>query len=221
MQCPGFHGQIEEWLDGNTLSLEQMAELASPIASALSQLHSVPAQNINLPRGGVAAWISRWNGVFSAALEQHPRQAARLQERLCLSDVQSSVGELTRQLPKSELVLCHNDLLQGNILRAGEHVRFLDYEYAALGERAFDIANHFNEYCGFDLDFSRYPTRAQQDKFLREYLTRLRPRKPSWLGHMDRLRREVALYSPLSHYLWGVWSFIQYCSSPVDFDYLS
>lgn len=53
-------------------------------------------------------------------------------------------------------VLCHNDLLSGNILRRtapergvdlqhGERQVFLiDYEYAAYNYRAFDIANHIS-----------------------------------------------------------------------------
>lgn len=54
-----------------------------------------------------------------------------------------------------EEVLCHNDLLSGNILVMREHkllgmgekvdVRLIDYEYAAYNYRSYDLANHF---CG-------------------------------------------------------------------------
>ena len=54
-------------------------------------------------------------------------------------------------------VLCHNDLLCGNLLlshtpdveggecRGSHSIRLIDYEYAAYNYRAFDFANHF---CG-------------------------------------------------------------------------
>jgi thiamine kinase-like enzyme len=52
-----------------------------------------------------------------------------------------------------QTVLCHNDLLSGNILRRYEsgaqeypdrQVFLIDYEYAAYNYRAFDIANHIS-----------------------------------------------------------------------------
>jgi thiamine kinase-like enzyme len=47
-------------------------------------------------------------------------------------------------------VLCHNDLLSGNVMlvtdseKNDEKIRLIDYEYAAYNYRAFDIANHFS-----------------------------------------------------------------------------
>lgn len=39
-----------------------------------------------------------------------------------------------------EKVLCHNDLLLGNIIDNGEHLVLLDWEYAAMGDPFFDLA---------------------------------------------------------------------------------
>ena len=36
---------------------------------------------------------------------------------------------------------CHNDLLNANFLRDGDHVWILDYEYAGMGDPFFDLAN--------------------------------------------------------------------------------
>ena len=38
-------------------------------------------------------------------------------------------------------VLCHNDLLAGNLIDAAGTIRILDWEYAAMGDRFFDLAN--------------------------------------------------------------------------------
>lgn len=53
-----------------------------------------------------------------------------------------------------EIVLCHNDLLGGNILLDNDtpvsdlavepKIYLIDYEYTSYNHRAFDIGNHFN-----------------------------------------------------------------------------
>ena len=103
----------------------------------------------------------------------------------------------------SQLVFAHCDLLCGNVIvepkkeRTGDEanghdgartgqkdedsvcVNFIDYEYATPSPAAFDIANHFAEWGGFDCDYSALPTRAQRAEFIREYVRtyfRLLPR---------------------------------------------
>jgi thiamine kinase-like enzyme len=36
---------------------------------------------------------------------------------------------------------CHNDLLPANLLDDGERVRIIDWEYAGMGDRWFDLGN--------------------------------------------------------------------------------
>jgi thiamine kinase-like enzyme len=38
-------------------------------------------------------------------------------------------------------VLCHDDLLAANFLRSGEGIRIVDWEYAGMGDRWFDLGN--------------------------------------------------------------------------------
>jgi thiamine kinase-like enzyme len=51
---------------------------------------------------------------------------------------------------RSPLVLCHNDLLLGNIIydERSNVVHFIDFEYAGPNYQAYDIANLFNEFSG-------------------------------------------------------------------------
>jgi thiamine kinase-like enzyme len=41
----------------------------------------------------------------------------------------------------AERCLCHNDLLNANFLDDGERIRIVDWEYAGMGDRFFDLAN--------------------------------------------------------------------------------
>ena len=52
-----------------------------------------------------------------------------------------------------DLVPCHNDLLNANFLDDG-HVRIVDWEYAGMGDRFFDLAN-FSVNHGFSVDDDR------------------------------------------------------------------
>lgn len=82
-------------------------------------------------------------------------------------------------------VFCHNDMLSGNILlgnaialdaAAGEGsallgVTLIDFEYAGYNPRAFDLANHFCEFAGFDADFANlFPDAAKRSAYIMHYL---------------------------------------------------
>ena len=43
--------------------------------------------------------------------------------------------------PEHAPVPCHNDLLTANFLHDGERVRIVDWEYAGMGDRYFDLGN--------------------------------------------------------------------------------
>ena len=79
-------------------------------------------------------------------------------------------------------VFCHNDLLAGNCLLQEERsssipnrevgdITIIDYEYGGYNFRAYDIANHFNEWTGFDLDIvNKFPDRDVRARFIHLYL---------------------------------------------------
>lgn len=113
---------------------------------------------------------------------------------------------------------------------------FIDFEYGAYNPRGFDLANHFNEYAGFECDYGRYPHGdAAKADFLRAYLAAAaeaglptggggkgeEEEDEDDGGRLARLCAEVDAYSLASHAYWGVWSIIQARHSPIDFDYMS
>lgn len=51
------------------------------------------------------------------------------------------VRRIAESLPSSEAVPCHNDLLPANILRTGRGIMLVDWEYAGMGDRLFDLGN--------------------------------------------------------------------------------
>ena len=49
-------------------------------------------------------------------------------------------------------------------------MQFIDFEYGSYNYRGFDFGNHWNEYAGFEGDYSRYPDAKQQATFVKAYL---------------------------------------------------
>ncbi|KAF9107293.1 hypothetical protein BGX27_008800 [Mortierella sp. AM989] len=138
----------------------------------------------------------------------------------------------------SPVVFCHNDLLYGNLIysEAKDDAFFIDYEYGSYSFRAFDIANHFNEWCGFECEYENYPSKNVQLKWLRSYLEAARSEgsesssSKSSTGsddsevsqaEVEQLYREVNKFALASHFYWGVWALVQAQLSDIDFDYMS
>ncbi|KAF2093066.1 kinase-like protein [Rhizodiscina lignyota] len=148
----------------------------------------------------------------------------------------------------SGFVFSHCDLLSGNVIMHesqanGDHassnngnpremdVSFIDYEYATPAPAAFDIANHFAEWGGFDCDFSVLPTQRQRRDFLEAYLHSYHSFHQSQSGangnskricdELDYLMAEVDAFRGMPGFYWGVWALIQATISQIDFDYAS
>lgn len=116
----------------------------------------------------------------------------------------------------SPVVLCHCDLLSSNILsKTNGDVVFIDFEYSCPVERAFDIANHFNEYAGFNCEWDCLPTKSEEYNFLKHYLQTENPIL------INSLINEIQPFYLSSHIYWGLWALLQATHSAIDFDFVS
>jgi thiamine kinase-like enzyme len=95
---------------------------------------------------------------------------------------------------------CHNDLLNENFLVEGQRIFILDWEYAGMGDRYFDLAN-----LSVNHDFD-----DQQDELvLRSYFGEVT--ENSW-AHMKVMRI-------ISDYRESMWGLVQMGISELDFDF--
>ena len=97
-------------------------------------------------------------------------------------------------------VPCHNDLLNANFLDDGERLRIVDWEYAGMGDRFFDLANFAINH---ELDTS------QSELLLAAYFGEVRT--PD--AHALELMRFM---SDFREAMWGV---VQSAVSELDFDF--
>jgi thiamine kinase-like enzyme len=100
-----------------------------------------------------------------------------------------------------EPVPCHNDLLAANFLRGEDGMVILDWEYAGMGDRYFDLAN-FAVNNGLDRDSRR--------RLLAAYWGE--DPTPERLRALD----EMMFMSDFREAMWGV---VQGAVSDIDFDF--
>ena len=123
---------------------------------------------------------------------------------------------------RSDIVLCHNDLLLKNFIKNEKGVDLIDYEYSGYNYRAFDIANHFNEWCGFDMNWDNFPNEETQRRFLKVYYEAFYDNKINEIDvgkEIDRAIEDIKWFDLASNYFWGTWGLIQAALSTIDFNY--
>jgi thiamine kinase-like enzyme len=122
---------VTRFLEGEIPPLDRMCEpgMLARVADALRAFHTGPAlpgtfdsfrvveayRELALERRGVVPPTHAWAQATAARIE-----------------------ELRRGEPAAP---CHNDLLNANFLYDGEALRIVDWEYAGMGDRFFDLAN--------------------------------------------------------------------------------
>jgi thiamine kinase-like enzyme len=104
--------------------------------------------------------------------------------------------------PEHDPVPCHDDLLAANFISDGDHIWVVDWEYAGMGNRYFDLANFA---INNELDDS------QQAAFLEAYF-----------GEPPDARRlaSLRLMRFMSDFREAMWGVVQQGISELDFDFV-
>jgi thiamine kinase-like enzyme len=103
--------------------------------------------------------------------------------------------------PEHAPVPCHNDLLTANFLHDGTRVRIVDWEYAGMGDRYFDLGN---------LSINNGFAEADDERLLAAYWQE--PCTPRRFAALRLMR----IMSDFREAMWGV---VQTAISALDFDF--
>jgi thiamine kinase-like enzyme len=121
-------------------------------------------------------------------------------------------------------VVCHNDLLSGNIMLdpVRNSVRLIDFEYSGINLAVADVANVFTAVCesimlsGEPQDVERnFPPRHKQLHFLETYLGHAIPD-----SEREAVFTVILGFAMADELRWTIWGTIQAEQSIVDFDYV-
>ena len=185
---------VTEFIEGREMSSEQLREPAvlRSVAASLRALHdcgeTVPAEFDSFRLVSTYAETAAGRGAeVPAAFSESMAAAEGIRSAL--------VG------PEHAPVPCHNDLLAANFLDDGERLRIVDWEYAGMGDRYFDLAN-FAVNNGLDDE--------RQADFLASYFG-----EAAGAGRLAALRLMMFM-SDFREAMWGV---VQSAVSEIEFDF--
>ncbi len=125
---------VTVFVEGRGMTAEDLREPAtrSAVARALRAIHEIPEP---LP--------SRFDSfrLVETFAETAVARGATLPEAYGEALAQAAEIEAALAGPEHEPVPCHNDLLAANFIAGPERLWIVDWEYAGMGDRYFDLAN--------------------------------------------------------------------------------
>ncbi|KAK3720198.1 hypothetical protein QZH41_015775, partial [Actinostola sp. cb2023] len=221
------------FVEGDVLGTDTIcdAHISKLIAEHMAELHAIPAVGLGSPSPSVFKTIFKFLDIVPDEFPDSSKNKRFQKEAPSKSELIEEARKLKAVLEKHDcpVAFCHNDLLCKNIVfnEKNNKVLSIDYEYANFNPIAHDIGNHFCEYAGVDdVDYSLYPKKDQQIKFLTTaYLRKsaeLRGQTNPTITNDDieKLYIQVNQYALAAHFFWGVWALLQAHFSDIDFDFL-
>lgn len=224
------NGLAYRYQPGCTLNTETVRkpEIYSLVAKRMARLHKVKAEDTASPKPFIwkkaRDFLNLVPEEFSCPKKQFRFEELGLPNQ---SDLNDEIIHLQKTLEKTEspVVFAHNDLLLGNVVytESEDSVTFIDYEYAAFNYQAYDIANHFAEFVGLNMETIDYktmfPSEELQKDWIKVYLEEFQNRIPSE-KEIEDLYVNVNKFILVSHIFWGIWALIQAEHSNISFDYM-
>jgi thiamine kinase-like enzyme len=184
---------VTEWLPGAPIAGDLLRADPSSAALALRAFHR---SGLELP---VRFWLPDLLEDYARIVTERGGEVTDVYRR-----AQKHVARIADVLPLTDPVPCHNDLLPGNVLATDAepgHALLVDWEYAGMGHRYFDLAN---------LAVNNAFDEAAQDRLLDAYFE-----QPPDRGRRAALRL-MMLVSDAREAAWGV---VQGAVSELDFDF--
>ena len=124
---------VTRFIVGNQMTALDLREPAmlGEVAAALRAIHGA---------GELPVAFNSFRIVEDYAAKATERGAALTDDyewgRAAAARVEAALGG-----PEHDPVLCHDDLLAANFLRSADGIRIVDWEYAGMGDRYFDLGN--------------------------------------------------------------------------------
>ncbi len=126
---------VTAFIPGTPIDAEQLRDprRLAQVGRALARVHAGAAAGDGVP------------DVHASSTSTPPRRAsaARASRRTTRRFARELSARIAGALhgPEHEPVPCHNDLLTANFIDDGERLRIVDWEYAGMNDRYFDLGN--------------------------------------------------------------------------------
>ncbi len=121
---------VTAFVAGTRVEPDELRADPAPVARALRAFHD---SRLELP---VRFWTPDLLRVYAQTVRERVGRLPAAYER-----AQALVEQIAAALPLDHPVPCHDDLLAGNLIRTPDAVLLVDWEYAGIGHRYFDLGN--------------------------------------------------------------------------------
>jgi thiamine kinase-like enzyme len=189
---------VTAFVEGPTMESPQLREpgALAEVGAALRRVHGC---------GTISARFDAFRLVedYAAATRARGGTVPDAYERALAAAARMSSAPAFRDEP---VVLCHDDLLPANFIATPDGIRLVDWEYAGMGNRWFDLGN-------FAVNNELGP--AEEEALLNAYLGTTDPEAPPAPADLAALRL-MRLMSDFREAMWGV---VQVAISDLDFDF--
>jgi thiamine kinase-like enzyme len=189
---PDLQVLVTRWVQGRPATPEELrsAPVLEQVAVALRAVHAGPPLDARFDAFALVVdyrdEVRERGGADPAGYHEAAAAAARI------------AAALTG--PDHEPVPCHNDLLPANFLHDGDRVRIVDWEYAGMGDRFFDLGN-----LAVNNEFGS----GEEERLIAAYF-----------GELDGRRlAALRLMRVMSDFREAMWGAVQDVVSELDFDY--
>ncbi len=117
----------------------------------------------------------------------------KLAKKKLFKDEDKIINDCTNQFNNSELVLSHNDLVDGNLLFSKNRLYIIDYEYAGYNHPLFDLASFLSE------------NNIENEKDIITFLKYFYKK-----DYSEKLFHKVMTWYRFNDLLWSYWAFMMY-----------
>ncbi len=185
---------VSRFIDGQALVAEQVREpdRIARLASVLRKLH-VAASELT----GLMLYFCPFQTVRTYALSARTLGGPLPGD---IAAIVQDIGELSRRIAPFRPMLCHNDLMPGNLIDQGDRMKLIDWEYSGIGNPLFDLAS-----AAANAAFTDDDDRA----LLAAYDA----------GASDRALTELRILKAVAWLRESLWGAIQAVASDIAFDY--
>jgi aminoglycoside phosphotransferase (APT) family kinase protein len=191
-ELDGIGTLVTELVPGSHLDSMAFVERLDDVVSLIRRFHDSGPLAGGFPIHRVVEWHARDASAHGVPLPPEHEPLRALSGRI----------EEAFQASPDDPVACHNDLLPANVLFGSERAWLLDFEYAGMNDRYFDLAN-LSINCGLD---------DTADAVLLE----------TYDGAVNaRNHARLTLMKVMSEYREGMWAVVQQAISTLDTDFVS
>jgi thiamine kinase-like enzyme len=189
---PDLEVLVTRWVEGTPATPEELrvSPALEQVAAALRAIHGGPPLDARFDAFALVVEyrdeVRERGGTDPGGFHEAAAAAARIQSVL--------TG------PDHDPVPCHNDLLPANFLHDGDRIRIVDWEYAGMGDRFFDLGN---------LAVNNAFGPADEERLIAAYFG-----EPS-----GRRLAALRLMRVMSDFREAMWGAVQDVVSELEFDY--